>query len=145
MEVEVIAWRPPTHIGWDQLGWLPRLATNQNIDTKAQQEQEQEQEQQEKEQEQGTNKNCSPLQHILFLCFYKGVDTKSAALSLFTRKQPANKYFYQWYYTSEIVVVVVVVVVGVVGGGAAVAVAVAVAAAAAAVVTGRLSRCKTST
>ena len=43
-------------------------------------------------------KTVAPLQHVLFLCLYKGVETKSAAPSLFfdpPPKQPANKYFLQ--------------------------------------------------
>ena len=47
------------------------------------------------QQQQSTNNNCSPV--ILFLCLYKGVETKSAAPSLFfdPPKQPVNMYFYQ--------------------------------------------------
>ena len=43
-------------------------------------------------------KTAAPLQHVLFLCLYKGVETNSAAPSLVfdpPRKQPANMYFHQ--------------------------------------------------
>ena len=43
-------------------------------------------------------KTAAPLQHICFLGLYKGVETKTAAPSLFfnpPRKQPANKYSHQ--------------------------------------------------
>ena len=56
--------------------------------------------QQQQQEQQSTKNNCTaaPLQHILFLCLYKGVETTSSAPSLFfepPRKQRANKYFYQ--------------------------------------------------
>ena len=118
-------------------------------------------------------KTAAPLQHILFLCLYAGMETTSAAPSLFfgqPRKQPDNKYFTSngsactsassgtstsgsrsrsrsgSSSSSRLVILVVIAPVVVV---VVVAVAVAVAAAAGAVlvvvVTGQLSLCKTST
>ena len=76
-------------------------------------------------------KTAAPLQHILPLCLYKGVETKSAAPSLFFDLPPKNNQPTSTFTSSGSACIVVVAVVGVV--------VVVV------VVGGQLSLCKAST
>ena len=75
-------------------------------------------------------KTAAPLQHILPLCLYKGVETKSAAPSLFFDLPPKNNQPTSTFTSSGSACIVVVAVVGVV---------------VVVVVGGQLSLCKAST